>query len=316
MAPLSRIEVPRRSLPRGGPPLSLLGLVVDTGLGTVSGPGIIARLRQARSAGVTTFDVAGAARPSEARWLLAEAFPTPDPDLVVILDPAAENEEPLAPSTTPLPATFTRAAPSGRPDPGLFPSAGTIIYEVRSVGTTSTGGEGDENSPAVTGSRNPFRALRLDLEAERLPDTPGVSLFSGPLSLLDGRVRLQVERTRPTRPFGLLARDPFAAGRLDGTRFSGNWLERGPAAAPSSLRSLSADFEPVLRLGFLTSARQRTLAQAALQYASYYPWVSCVLAPLPGADRLDELLSAFERPPLTESEVARIEGSAGPRSTT
>ncbi|MGA8664678.1 MAG: hypothetical protein WB809_06420 [Thermoplasmata archaeon] len=117
-------------------------------------------------------------------------------------------------------------------------------------------------------------------------------------------------RNRP--PASLLARDPFAEGRLDGSRFSGNWLERGPSATPASLRTLSVEFEPVLRLGFLTADHRRTMAQAALQYAGSRPWVACVLAPLPPADRVEELLSAFSRPGLTAQEIHRIERPGSP----
>ena len=314
MAPRSSPEIPRRTVPGGGPSLSLLGFVVEGGLGSASNPGIVERLRRARAAGVTTFDVAGSTHPAHAHWLLAEAFPEPDPQLVVILNSTADMEEPRAPSAASLPSTVSRTVPAEPTrSPAPFP-ANSIIVEVEADPARSTRRESDSSRTAGTEGPMARRALRLAPDSERLPDTPGVSLYSGPLSLLDFRLGQLIEEARRPAPLGFLARDPFSGGRLDGTRFSGSWLERGPAATPSSLRSLAADFEPVLRLGFLTAGRTRTLAQAALQYAAHRPWVMSVLAPLPPSDRLDELLSTFARPALTANEVARIE-QGGPSPT-
>ncbi|HLM92098.1 MAG TPA: hypothetical protein VK424_08685 [Thermoplasmata archaeon] len=283
-------------------------------MGTASNPGTVERLRRAREAGVTTFDVAGSTHPAHARWLLAEAFPEPDPQLVVILNATADMEEPLAPSSAPLPTTLSRTVPAEpRRSPAPFPANSTIV-EVEADQARSTRRDSDSIRTARTEGPTARRALRLAPDSERLPDAPGISLYSGPLSLLEFRLGQLVEGARRPAPLGFLARDPFSGGRLDGTRFSGNWLERGPAATPASLRSLAADFEPVLRLGFLTAERTRTLAQAALQYAGYRPWVMSVLAPLPSSDRLGELLSAFARPALTATEVARIE-QGGPSPT-
>jgi aryl-alcohol dehydrogenase-like predicted oxidoreductase len=80
------------------------------------------------------------------------------------------------------------------------------------------------------------------------------------------------------------------------------------------LRQLHRDFDPVLRLGFLTDSRERTLAQASLQFLFHWPWVASVLVPLPSPERLEEFLAASSRPPLTDEEVDRALATLGPAS--
>jgi len=105
---------------------------------------------------------------------------------------------------------------------------------------------------------------------------------------------------------GFFARDPLAGGRLDGTRFERTVADRGPAARPPSLRELEREFAPVLSLGFLSEGRGRTLAQAALAFVLYWPWVCSAVVPLPRVERLRELADAMSRPPLAEVEIARL----------
>ncbi len=301
MAPPATPIVPRRAIPGGGPSCSLLGFVVATGgpAGPTSDRAIVERLRQARGAGVTVFDTAGSRDPGRARALLATAFPNPDPELAVVL---GGNEDALAPSPNSSHRPRDRGTPSApEPLPGF-----TVIREM----SASSAGGGPQRAPGPvppTGGPGPIPATRLDPQRDSLPPSPAPGLYAGPFSLLDRRLRPVLDAASRSRPVGLLARDPFAGGRLDGSRFGEGWLELGPSGGPPPLRSLTDEFEPVLRLGFLTSGRTRTLAQAALQYVTGPPWVVTVLAPLPPADRLQELLGAFSRPPLTEEEVGRIE---------
>ena len=308
--------IPRRELPGGGPTLSLLGVVVDTGPGASAGPGLIERLRQARRAGVTTFDLADSAHPGPDRWLLSEAFPTPDPELVVIVGAHAAAEEPIDPSGAPLPVTLTRVVPPEAEGREARALPGTIVID----GPRDRGRPASESAArAGVGPPPPARAVRLDPAAESLPPEAGSGLYSGPLSLLDTRLATLLEGQQKSGTRAFLARDPFAGGRLDGSRFSGSWLEQGPAAGPASLRSLEVEFAPVLQLEFLTRGKVRTLAQAAVQYATYHPWVASVLLPLPSPDRWEEVFSSLDRPPLTSAEVDRVErrpGAAASKGTT
>ena len=57
-------------------------------------------------------------------------------------------------------------------------------------------------------------------------------LLSGALSLLDFQLVPSLESRVREGPLTFLARDPFAGGRLDGTRAAGSAVERGPWAGP------------------------------------------------------------------------------------
>jgi len=313
MTSSSSSEIPRRPLPGGKRTLSLLGFSVEGGSGTASSPGIVQRLRRARASGVTTFDVVGSSDPARARWLLSEAFTDPDPEIVVVLPDVSE-----APTGSSARSHFSNPPTSaGGPSPfGIgSSSATTTILQLDSDRERSQEGPTPSRRADSDGGTHTFRALRLDPSTERLPETTEGTLFTGPYSLLDSRLGRLLDRSSPNSVPSFLARDPFAAGRLDGTRFSGNWLERGPSAAPSSLRTLVSEFEPVLRLNFLTAGRKRTLAQAALQFAGYRGWASCVLTPLPTVDRMEEILTAFRCPALTEEEVRQVEHGGPDRAS-
>ncbi len=299
------LSMPRRPLPRRGPTVSLLGFVVEPmgPAGAASDRAMIERLRQARNSGVTLFDTAGSREPARARALVAAAFPQPDPDLVVMLA-GPEETDPLR-----LPSRPRRLSETSSPPPA-GPISFSTITEVGPLRARDPVAS-DAMPPATPIAPDSPRAVRLEPGAESLPQPVPSGLYVGPFSLLDLRLSALFEGDPGGQPVGLIARDPFAGGRLDGSRFAGGWLELGPSAAPHPLRSLSGEFEPVLRLGFLTAHRTRTLAQAALQYIAIHRWVVSILAPLPPAERLEELLSSFSRPALTPEDLARVAG-AGP----
>src|SRR5208282_5673381 len=93
MAPAPSSQIPRRTIPPAGPTLSVLGMTVIPALtpGASGDRAVVERLRQARRAGVTTFDVAGSVEPARSERLLAQAFPQPDEDLVVIVGRRVED---------------------------------------------------------------------------------------------------------------------------------------------------------------------------------------------------------------------------------
>ncbi len=295
--------IPRRRLPSGESTVSLLGFVVETTgpTGPASDRAVIERLRQARTAGVSLFDAAGSRDPDRARALLATAFPVEDPDLWVVVGDEG-SVEPLVGTSRPSP--FPRAT-------SQLTSATVPFKVLLEVGTSRTedARERDRQSARVRAAPSTGLVTRLDPTSESLPTSPGSNLYVGPFSLLDHRLGPLLDSAYESGPVGLFARDPFAGGRLDGSRLGDGWLGLGPSAPPPTLRSLAEEFEPVLRLGFLTARRTRTLAQAALQYVASHRWVVSILAPLPPADRLAELLGAFSRPDLTPEEIAEVEGA-------
>ena len=132
------------------------------------------------------------------------------------------------------------------------------------------------------------------------------SLVTGSLSLLETDLIPTFESASVGERAGLIAYDPFAGGRLDGSRFAEQSLLPGPATGPVDVRRLHEEFDPVLRLGFLTEGRRRTLGQGALQFVLAWPWVVTTVVPLPSPERFDELLGYAARPPLTEEEMERI----------
>jgi hypothetical protein len=284
--------LPRRTLPAGGPSVSLLGFVIDP-----PGPptptvdrSTIEMLRRARAAGVTVFDAASSRNPDRGLALLATAFPDADERLVVLVQPTGEEASRSKGGRAPRLASTASSVP-------------TLLGLVTAIT------EREPGQQLVAGRATPARsAVRVDPAAESLPPAVEGGLYVGPFSLLDLGIGRLIERAPPGTPSSsVFARDPFAGGRLDGSRLAGGAFDRAPSMAPPSLRSLEEDFAPVLRLGFLTSSRVRTLAQASVQFVAAHPWVASVLAPLPPPDRLEELAAAFSRPPLSEAELARVE---------
>jgi hypothetical protein len=172
--------------------------------------------------------------------------------------------------------------------------------------------EGDREGPADV--RPPLFCHRLPggrpVAGPERPDPHRSRLFSGPLSLLDARLAEFMGTQVVSGPVSFLARDPFAGGRLDGTRAAASAVERGPGAGPMRLRELESEFAPVLRLAFLTEGRTRTMAQAAIRYAAHWEWVGSVLVPLPSVDRLPEVLRTFATPALSTEEIRRIPGDS------
>jgi len=273
---------------------------------------LVAQVRRARAAGVTSFDLVEAADPLVARTLLAQAFPEGD-DAVVVIAPLGARHDP-APAAR---------APSGRaPAPGLSitelptptrpgPRGLATVYE----STAERPGVLPPPSPGETGARavpaGLLRCRSVD-DLDRVAPSPAEVWLSGSYSLIEpGLVEAADRRLRGR--FRWLARDPFAGGRLDGSRFLG--AGSVPAGAPvRTVRELASEFAPVARFGFLALPRRRTLAQAALWYALDRPEVVSVCVPLPSPERWEELLGFARSPPLTEAERERIRELSVPAS--
>ena len=272
----------------------------------------VALLHRAREHGVTTFDVSGARFPERAERLLARAFPTSDPSVCAIVSRSvrslARERSNVAGSSMPdlntalrdsLEGSRRRLAPvpigviewlAGDETATAGPSESSLTYDL-----------GKEAAPAIWATELP-RAGNLSTDAAG--GSPG--LVTGALSLLETELIPAFESAGAGRRSGLIAYDPFAGGRLDGSRFAEQSLLPGPATGPVDVRRLHEEFDPVLRLGFLTEGRRRTLGQAALQFVLAWSWVVTTVVPLPSPERFDELLDYTTRPPLTGEELERI----------
>ena len=107
---------------------------------------------------------------------------------------------------------------------------------------------------------------------------------------------------------GLLVRDPFSQGRLDGQSIRAPPARTANRGPPPTVEQLSAEWAPVLRLNRLTDGRTRTLPQAALQYLlEAPPPLAVVVEPHPALG-WEELLAVDALPPLSPEQRAWVEG--------
>lgn len=273
---------------------------------------VVALLRRARARGVTTLDVADARFPERAERLIASAFPEPDPELSVIVGRSVES--------------LAREQAGDREPADLGGLAEALRHSLeQSSRRLAPAGiswvEWDPVRPAEAEDLGGALALPestalppgADWVVRLAPTTRSVPLvekenplYSGTLSLLRPDLVEAFGGSSLPPDSRLIARDPFAAGRLDGSRFAREARFPGPGTPPINVRSLHEEYDPVLRFGFLTEGRRRTLAQAALQFVLSFGWVVAVVVPLPDPERFDEVLSAGSRPPLSSDEVDRL----------
>ena len=314
---MSRDGLPRLG-PRGLPgPLGRLSAVtIAVDPPAVAPPEADARtvalLRKARGLGVTTFDVATTRSPERAERLIARAFPEPGPEVSVVVARSIDflsRERTLAGGL--ISATDVASALAASIDQSrrrLAPVPVGVVEWLPSADENSGNPPGGVPGPRPSlGAPEPLWAVRLSPGEASIPTGgPEPRLLSGSFSLLEPEIgsRFEAQGTPPTA--FLVARDPFSEGRLDGSRFAHETGLAGPGSAPVDVRQLHREFDPVLRLGFLTAGRRRTLAQAALQFVLHWPWVASVVVPLPTPERFEEVLGFSTAPPISSDELAQI----------
>lgn len=304
--------VSRRPIPGSARAGSVLGLTLDAPR-SASPPGeraTVAVLRTARARGVTVFDAAGARHPELAERWIAAAFPEPDPNLIVVVGLARSGEAGSA-YTPPVSPEATGSAFRDRLRASLEDSRRRLEPQRPSI--LELAPEARSPSDAETATLREVAArqgldggmVALGAEGERTgSDRPTTEpeLWSVEGSLLARAGLERLAREGRGRNLGIFVRDPFAGGRLDGQRFALGVGDRSPTAAPKALRSLHQEFEPVLRLSFLTRGGKRTLLGASLRYLLDFPSVVSVLVPVPVPERLEAVLSAETAQPLDASE--------------
>jgi aryl-alcohol dehydrogenase-like predicted oxidoreductase len=162
------------------------------------------------------------------------------------------------------------------------------------------------------------RSWGLELDPEPSVDVGpivalGTRVVSIPVNLLQGDLWDAALAACDEHRVAVVVRDPFAGGRLDGSLIRQGPFEQGPS--PLRIRQLRSQFAPVLGLEFLTRDRQRTLAQAAIQFALGFPAVATVLVGAGGPREVDDALVAPTRPPLSVEQLAGIRArTAAPRA--
>lgn len=316
---MAEVIVPERRAPGGGYSLSAITISLATGVGAppLGTPLAVPLLRKARALGVTVFDLSGTRSSALAEETIVRAFPQRDPELTVLLAPFGDDR-----GERRSPGSSDRGPPSPEPTPAsialersLERLAGRYRVIVHGAGPADQPQTPPGAAPWLLDLRREGRILDVisPLRAgpdERLPRTAG--LCSASLSLLAPRVAEMVRRNGAPEQFGLVARDVFAAGALDGSLLGGPLGARGPNAPPLTVAELHGHLDPVLRLGFLTRDRRRTLVQAALGFALQWPWVLTAEVPLPPPERLEAVLKGAASPGLSEAELVELGLSPAP----
>jgi aryl-alcohol dehydrogenase-like predicted oxidoreductase len=282
-------------------------------------------VREALTSGVTTFLLGSASSAARILPALREVLSPPGPRPLYLVE---------WPSRAPGPGSGAPAPPTSLPYAPDEASAESILREL----TRSLSAWGDvlvDWNPRIDTNSSAELSLELlgrlrdaheirgwatrwrpasgnpDARSSSLPPSPATS----DLSLLSPACVAALGKIYSGRPGVVLATDPFDRGRLDGSRFSQTLGDRTPRSAPPDLRALHSDFDPVVRLAPLTRDRQRTLAQASIQYLLRSPWVASVLVPVSAPGRWAEMFGTLTAPPL-EPETLRSLGLIGPGSDT
>ncbi len=300
-------RIPLRTLPSGSASLSALALAVDPrGPSPEADRETTEILRRAIAQGVRTFDVSRSRDPPRAERLLRAAAGDSSELSVIILRSAGQlaRETGVAGGGARTHGSLAEAVDrSLRPTRDRLPKGTAVLL----VWTDDA--ELDRGSPdlrAEIASLVDVLAVARTVPAAAGPDPLGEGLWIGALSPLDAGVAHRMGGLAEVPGRRLVATDPFSGGRLDGTRIASGLADRTALDEPRSIRDLHAEFDPVLRLGFLTEGRRRTLAQASIQFALSFPWVATVVVPTPRAERLEEYLSAARGPGLGRSELTRV----------
>ncbi|MGI0140364.1 MAG: aldo/keto reductase [Thermoplasmata archaeon] len=281
----------RRAWSRTGLVTSVLGWAL-TDSDVLPRPVLHSTLERARDAGIDLFDLTGVSGGSPIEQEIEQILAEEVPGATVVSGRSMEGI-----SRGPNRAAGLESALAASLSDEVGSAQLTRLIEWRSDG------DGDHDERAVEALKKLTTAQRIRgwgwRLAGRTSEAPeGASFVSGPLSLIEPALlhRPGVELI----PF--LARDPFAGGHLDGTRFDQATSPLVRRTAPMPLREIQRDLADVIALAPLASGRGRTLAQAALRWVVDAREVTAVLAPLPPPERLQELLAFPSVPPLSPAE--------------
>lgn len=298
---------------------SVLGLY----LGGPLGPGpsgleqMVALLRAARRRGISSYDLGSGPAAAAAERAISRAFPESDREILVL---GRRSLHSLSGESRSGPGASNPRELGERLRESILESSTRLRPHRVDLVRWSDAGAPRETSELARSTLRELVADRVilgwveELDGAMLPAGPldgkaaATPLVAGRLSLLETRLVPILEERSHREPVGFFADDPLAGGRLDGSRFRPDPLGAGPGVAPVRLSELERDARPVLSRAFLTAGTGRTLAQAAVQFATRWPWVTAALLPLPSPERLEELVGSGSVPPLDDTEVERIVG--------
>lgn len=261
---------------------------------------VTAVVRHARTAGIGLIH-AGTGPGAEALVPAIEQALERDPSTAVIVRRTLELRAPAAAGGTraPRPARFVEWDAGATPRPQWTARAEALHALVGRVEADAwgfaleRGHDGPEVAPAIAAARPAW--VRLPFHLLSAPATR---------ALVDELGR---------QGDSLIASDPFAGGRLNGELLRAPVLDRPKPTRPLDLDATRREYAPLLALAFLTEARTRTMAAAALQYLLHRPPVSAVLVPIRAREEIDQIVEMRASPRLSEEERARIEGRSGSR---
>jgi aldo/keto reductase family protein len=251
-----------------------------------------------------------AAAPARAD-LLAEAISTAEhpPELLVVVQPRAENPRGVRELGGLRPSDRGR---SDRPARTLL----EILFEPAAADhgrPPQLLGQGAADTPVPEGWGFGFAAPPTSTSMARaLKERPDWVRF--PYHMLSSPAADELLGMARSAGVPVIASDPFAGGRLDGSHLRGSPLETPGRPAPADWAAVRRAWAPVLGLGFLTSGRARSLPQAALQYVLGTPGVAGVLVPAPEPSALVEAGAALRLPPVGPGDRARIAEIRGVRT--
>jgi aryl-alcohol dehydrogenase-like predicted oxidoreductase len=106
---------------------------------------------------------------------------------------------------------------------------------------------------------------------------------------------------------GLMARVPHSSGMLEGMYTKDTVFAAGDHRAHRKRVWLEQGLQKVDQLKFITEGRNRSLAQAALQYILAHKSLTSTLPNIYNEAQLEEFSSAPDTPPFTAEELAKVD---------
>jgi Aldo/keto reductase family len=254
-------------------------------------------------------DEAAPARAPRLIDAVQRAEPSPETLVLVVQYSTERGSAPrIEPEGTDVPVVPV-VSPSGA---GVSPRRPRHLLDIQVRGST-----GPEALPARSSLETAARHGGFEAWGLGFDEVPPLPTLVRAVELGPGWIRLPFHLLSPpstdeaitvarTAGIPIVASNPFADGRLDGSQLRGSPLETIGRPAPSDWAAVRRTWAPVLALGFLTESHQRSLAQAALQYVLGVEGVAATLVPAGEPDALKEAADALHRPSLTPAERARI----------
>ncbi len=308
MSPTDRLA--RRALPGASWEVSevALRIALPNGPAAPTPRSLADEIRYAHRVGVTTFDLGGH-RPGESAAALDGALEGANPEIVVLLpldaDPGRATCS-LRGAPPPEGGTVAAVTASIAPVRQRLPSRAKLVGL---AGPTLAGTPRARELLNAAVADGVLDAWAADLEGpggspSGSPNWAAATIVA-PFSLLDRRIAEEMPASW-AETGRVIARDPFARGRLDGRRLGASLSDRRPDVGPTAFRTLQGELAPILDLAYLTSDRRRSLPEAALEYVLAFPWVATTVLDPPIPRGVLERRSRGDGTPFSATERRRL----------